>query len=131
MNHLRGALHSPDQCDWPGWDPVSIEEMKPDWETLGGRGGHMFERRQQPLATLWRFAAFLQIEGGREEVETEGEVRVFPARESKCAAEPLLVAKRSKEYEGEGWKGGWNNHFSAPGPTLKSLLFCPTPYSPP
>lgn len=75
---MRSAAFAP-PVRLGGVGPVSVEEMKPDWETPEGRGGDMFERRQEPLATLWRFAAFLQIEGGREEVETEGRCTSFPS----------------------------------------------------
>lgn len=39
-----------------GVGSVRVEEMKPDWETPEGRGGHMFESRtQESLATVGRF----------------------------------------------------------------------------
>lgn len=112
-----------------GVGPVSVEEMKPDWETPEGRGGRMFEGRQEPFATLWRFAAFLQIEGGREEVETEEGARL--SHRCKSAAKTPLVGKKKTEKCLRMKEPGWNYHFSAPGPALKCLLFCPPPYSPP
>lgn len=45
-SRMSAAFVQPAQL--AGVGSVSVGEMKPDWETPGGRGGHMFERMQEP-----------------------------------------------------------------------------------
>lgn len=51
-SQMSAAFVQPAQL--AGVGSARVEEMKPDWETPGGRGGHMFERMQESLATVWR-----------------------------------------------------------------------------
>lgn len=53
LSQMSAAFVQPVQL--AGVGSVRVEETKPDWESPGGREGHMFERMQESLATVWRF----------------------------------------------------------------------------